>query len=161
MCYVDALAVPIHALAGLSCSDQEGGVGLAGVRVKDEVVGMWSVFLLMFGFFAGACVSIWVSGFLLASVFPVFNYKDEFIEYYTKRTGAPPSRAKLIRCMYGAGHSFFVHEKSFRPRTPHSLSLIPTAFLLRHIMFGLASILTALGLWAGILIGYQLLKGLF
>ncbi|MEQ8900353.1 MAG: hypothetical protein RID11_19030 [Roseovarius sp.] len=129
--------------------------------MKDEVVGMWSVFLLMFGFFAGACVSIWVSGFLVAFVFPVFNYKDEFIEYYTKRTGAPPSRAKLIRCMYGAGHWFFVTEKSYRPRTPHSLSLIPTAFLLRHMLFGLASMLTALGLWAVILIGYQILKGLF
>jgi len=134
---------------------------LAGVGVKDEVVGMWSVFLLMFGFFAGACVSIWVSGFLLASVLPVFNYKDEFIEYYTKRTGAPPSRAKLIRCMYGAGHWFFVTEKSFRPWTPHSLSLIPTAFLLHHVMFQIASIMAALGLWAVILIGYQILKGLF
>jgi hypothetical protein len=134
---------------------------LNGAGVKDEVVGMWSVFLLMFGFFAGAWVSIWVSGFLLTSVFPVFNYKDEFIEYYTKRTGAPPSRAKLIRCMYGAGHWFFVTEKSYRPWTPHSLSLIPTAFLLRHMLFGLASILTALGLWAVILIGYQILKGLF
>lgn len=122
---------------------------------------MWSVFQLMFGFFAGACVSIWVSGFLVAFVFPVFNYKDEFIEYYTKRTGAPPSRAKLIRSMYGASDTFFVFEKSFRPRTPHSLSLIPTAFLLRHMLFGLASILTALGLWAVILIGYQTLKGLF
>ena len=122
---------------------------------------MWSVFLLMFGFFAGACVSLWVSGFLLASVFPVFNYKDEFIEYYTKRTGAPPSSAKLIRCMYGAGHWFFVTEKSFRPWIPHSLSLIPTAFFLRHVVFQVASIVTALGLWAVILIGYQILKGLF
>jgi hypothetical protein len=134
---------------------------LAGVGVKDEVVGMWSVFLLMFGFFAGACVSIWVSGFLLASVFPVFNFKEEFIEYYTKRTGAPPSRAKLIRTLYGAGHWFFWAEKGHRPWKPHSLSLIPTAFFYRNLLFQVASILTALGLWAVILIGYQTLKWLF
>ena len=107
--------------------------------MKDEVVGMWSVFLLILGFFAVAYVSIWASGLLLASVFPVFNFREEFIEYYTKRTGAPPSRAKLIRTLHGAGHWFFVTEKSYRPWTPHSLSLIPTAFLLRHMMFGLGS----------------------
>jgi hypothetical protein len=138
-----------------------GVVGYERAGVKDEVVGMWSVILLILGFFAVAYVSLWVSGFLLAFVFPVFNYKAEFIEYYTKRTGAPPSRAKLIRCMYGAGHWFFWFEKSHRPRTPHSLSLIPTAFFLRHLVFQVVSIVTALGLWVFILIVYQALKGLF
>lgn len=121
---------------------------------------MWSVVLLILGFFALAYVSLWVSGFLLVFVFPVFNHKAEFIEYYTKRTGAPPSRAKLVRTLYGAGHWFFWAEKAHRPLKPHSLSLIPTAFLRRHVMFVVASILTALGLWAVILIGFQILKGL-
>lgn len=122
---------------------------------------MWSVFQLTFGFLIVGWVSISISGFLLAFVFPVFNYKAEFIEYYTKRTGAPPSRVKLIRCMNGAGHWFFVTEKSFRPWSPHSLSLIPTAFLLRHVVFQVATIVTALGLCAVILFVFQILKGLF
>lgn len=122
---------------------------------------MWSVFQFILGFLAVAYVSIWVSGFLLAFVFPVFNFKDEFIEYYTRTTGAPPSRAKLIRSVYGANNYFFMVEKCWRPPRPNSIRLVPTAFLLRHMLFGLASILTALGLWAVILIGYQVLKGLF
>tara|TARA_R110000851_G_scaffold88302_2_gene192925 strand:+ start:320 stop:688 length:369 start_codon:yes stop_codon:yes gene_type:complete len=122
---------------------------------------MWSVFQLLFGFLIVGLASIWLSGLLLTSIFPLFNCKAEFIEYYTKRTGAPPSRARLIRTTYGAGHWFFVTEKSFRPRTPHSLSLIPTAFFLRHVFFQVASILTAIALWVVILIGYQTVKGLF
>lgn len=122
---------------------------------------MWSVFQLTFGFLTVGLASIWISGLLLTSVFPLFNYKGEFIEYYTKRTGAPPSRARLIRTTYGAGHWFFVTERSFRPRTPHSLSLIPTAFFLRHVLFQVASILTAIALWLVILIGYQTVKGFF
>lgn len=158
MCGDDALGELIHGVAGLYCSDEDGGVGWAGGRVIGEVVFMWSAFQSMFVFFFVALLSVFVSGFLLAVVFPMFNYKDEFIEYYKKRTGAPPSRAKLIRCMYGAGHWYFVTEKSFRPRTSHSLSLIPTAFFLRHLLFQVASILTAIALWVVILIGYQTLK---
>jgi len=134
---------------------------LAGVGVKDEVVGMWSVFLLMFGFVIVFSASGWIAALFLASVFPVFNFKEEFIEYYTRTTGAPPSRAKLIRSVYGANNYFFMVEKCWRPPRPNSIRLIPTAFLLRHMLFGLASILTALGLWAVILIGFQSLKGLF
>ena len=103
---------------------------------------MWSVFQLLFGFLIVGLASIWLSGLLLTSIFPLFNCKAEFIEYYTKRTGAPPSRARLTR-------------------TPHSLSLIPTAFFLRHVFFQVASILTAIALWVVILIGYQTVKGLF
>ena len=53
---------------------------------------MWSVFQLLFGFLIVGLASIWLSGLLLASIFPLFNYKAEFIEYYTKRTGAPPCK---------------------------------------------------------------------
>ena len=55
---------------------------------------------------------LWSTMFLLAHFIPFFNFKEDFVEFYVKVRGAPPSQAKLVLNLYGAG-SFFYFWKIF------------------------------------------------
>ena len=101
-----------------------------------------SALLYMFGYFVIACATFWVSQIFLTSFFSVFNFEEEFIDFYKKRMGVPPSRKKLILYSYGAGSFFFLAEKCWTTPKYQKIRIIPTAFFLRVILLVLATIIT-------------------
>lgn len=71
-----------------------------------------TLLLAMIGYVVAIVFTAGVVQTLLASIFPLFNFKDEFIEYWTKRHGSPPSRRTLRRNAYGIRNFFFSWFKS-------------------------------------------------
>jgi len=118
---------------------------------------MKSLFLLIFGAVAIMGISGWGSMILVAALFPAFNFKDEFVEFYESATGAPPSRRRLILNAYGATNYFFLTEMCWRPLTQNSIRIIPTASFIRIFLMGWIAILVTLVLWAIALVVFILL----
>ncbi|NPD20971.1 hypothetical protein [Alterinioella nitratireducens] len=119
---------------------------------------MKSLFLLIFGAVAIIGISGWGSMILVAALFPAFNFKDEFVEFYEKTTGAPPSRRRLILNAYGATNYFFLTEMCWRPLTQNSIRIVPTASFIRVLLMAWIAIFTSLILWAIVLVLFILLR---
>ena len=119
---------------------------------------MVSLFLFIFGAVAIIGISGWGSMILVATLFPAFNFKDEFVEFYERTTGAPPSRRRLILNAYGATNYFFLTEMCWRPVTQNSIRIVPTASFIRVFLMGWIALLTSLMLGAIALAVFILLR---
>lgn len=102
----------------------------------------------MLGFVVMAIISCWASGLLLACLFPVFNFKKEYTEFFTKVSGTPPSQRRLVLTLYGAGSYYFMTDWAHESLQSGALKVFPNRNLARILFFQFASILTALLLWS-------------
>ncbi len=108
---------------------------------------MGFLFTLMVGFVVVAGISYWASTLLLASLFKIFNFKEEYIQYYTRVSGAPPSRKRQIITAFGACSHFFMMDWAHDSATPNGLKLVPNGNMVRMLFLGFASFLSAGILW--------------
>ena len=92
-------------------------------------------------------LSSWATMILLASIFPIFNFKDEFIDFWTKARGIPPARRRLLLNAYGAANYFFMVERCHDPHMPNAILLIPNAKMFRLLLLQGASLITAMLFW--------------
>ncbi len=122
---------------------------------------MLTVLFFTLGFFVIANFSVLAAMIFLTSVFPVFNFKDEFVEFWIRTRGTPPSRRRLLLNAYGAGNYFFMTEKCYDLNVPNGIRIVPNAnFFLTYIL-GFASIITAVLFWVWAFFVYALVRAYF
>ncbi|MCA0908008.1 hypothetical protein LCM27_16535 [Ruegeria marisrubri] len=119
---------------------------------------MGLLFLFMFGFVTIMTLTSWAAAILLASVFPIFNFKDEFVEFWIRTRGSPPSRRRLILNAYGAANYFFMAEKCHDLNVPNGIRIVPNANFFLSFMLGFASILVAVLFWVAVFFTYVLVR---
>lgn len=99
------------------------------------------------GFFMIASISVWVSSLILASAFPFFNFKKEYIEYLVRVSGAPPTRLRLLLRVYGANSYFFKIDRRYDSPAPGALKTTPNRNLFRMLLLALATLIFTVFLW--------------
>ena len=91
---------------------------------------------------------------LLTSTISIFNFKDEFIEFWTKAHGAPPSHRRFLLNAYGAANNFFMVEKCNDQHMPNAIRLVPNANSFRFFLLQFASLVIAGLFWVSMFIAY-------
>ena len=79
----------------------------------------------------------------LTSVFPIFKFKQEFVDYYIRTRGTPPSRRRLLLNAFGASNYFFISEICNDLNVPNGLRIVPNAKYFHFFMVQVASFFTA------------------
>lgn len=122
---------------------------------------MLTELFFILGCFALLGLSFCVAMVFLTSVFPVFNFKDEFVEYWISTRGRPPSRRRIILNAYGAGSYFFMVEKCWDQHKPNAIRLVPNRNFFLWFALGIVSWITAALFWIAVFVAYSYLRSLF
>lgn len=108
---------------------------------------MLTLFWFQLGFMLLASLSSWAAMIFLTSVFPIFKFKEEFVDYCIRTRGTPPSRRRLLLNVYGACNYFFMSEICNDLNVPNGLRIVPNSNYFHFFMVGVASFLTAVLFW--------------
>ncbi|CAD0184264.1 hypothetical protein RUESEDTHA_01143 [Ruegeria sp. THAF57] len=122
---------------------------------------MIATLFLILGCFALLGLSLLAAMILVTRVFPIFNFKDEFVAFWIRTHGRPPSRRRLILNAYGAGNYFFMAEKCWDQHRPNAIRLVPNRGLALSFALGVASWITAILFWIAVFVAYSYLTLLF
>lgn len=122
---------------------------------------MFAVLFYILCFFVVVSVSFYAAMIFLASVLPVFNFKDEFVEYWIRTRGSPPTRRQIILNIYGAGSYYFMAEKCWDQHRPNAIRLVPNRNLALNFALAFASWVTVVLFWIAVFVAYSYLRSLF
>ncbi len=122
---------------------------------------MLTLTLILFGFVLIMILTSWLATIFLASAFPIFNFKDDFIEYWIRTRGTPPSRRRLVLSAYGAANFFFRAEISNDQHRPDAIRLIPNRNSAIFLVLGIASLAAAALFWIAAFILFTIVKSHF
>jgi len=106
-------------------------------------------------------LSVLTAMIFLTSVCPAFNFKDEFVAFWIRTRGGPPSRRRIILNAYGAGNYFFMAEKCWDQHRPNAIRLVPNRGFVLSFALGTASWITAILFWIAVFVAYSYLRLLF
>lgn len=122
---------------------------------------MLTLFLIMFGFVVIMILTCWGATIFLTSVFPIFNFKDDFIDYCIRTRGAPPSRRRLILSAYGACNYFFMTERTMDTHMPNGIRIVPNKNNYPMLLLQFASLVTAVLFWITAFFVFAIVVALF
>ncbi len=108
---------------------------------------MLVLFLAMFGFVFTMTLTSWAATIFLTSVFPIFKFKDEFIEFWIRTRGSPPSRKQLLLNAQGVCNIWFRNEICDDLNVPNGIRIVPNANYFHFFMIQFVSLFIAVLFW--------------
>ncbi len=112
----------------------------------------------MFGFVFIMALTSWAAMIFLTSVFPIFKFKDEFVEFWISTRGAPPSRKRLLLNAHGACNIWFRTEICDDLNVPNGIRIVPNANNFHFFMIQFVSLFAAVVFWIVMFLLYVLAR---